>query len=142
MELSPLVRTPIATMSDAPEQSRRDLLLGMIQKEFPAYHPLVSIARIAHHGDADLKLQFECHRTIAKYVEPELKSLEVKGEIAGRHRVSVSLFEPQGATFQPVEAGLQPAIEGESRRLPKELPGGVTVDLDPVTTDRVVQEGW
>lgn len=134
-------------MSDAPEQSRRDLLLGMIQKEFPAYHPLISIARIAHHGDADLKLQFEAHKTIAKYVEPELKSIEVKGEITGRHRVSVSLFEPQGAEFQPVEAGLKPAIEGESNRVPalsspKTLPGGVTVDLDPAVTDRVVRDGW
>lgn len=129
-------------MSDAPEQSRRDMLLGMIQKEFPAYHPLISIARIAHHGDADLKLQFECHRTIAKYVEPELKSIEVKGEVTGRHRVSVSLFEPQGVEFQPVEAGLKPAIEGEGYHVPKTLPGGTTVDMDPVVTDRVVQDGW
>lgn len=133
---------PFATMSDAPEQSRREMLLGMIQKEFPAYHPLISIARIAHHGDADLKLQFECHRTVAKYVEPELKSIEVKGEITGRHRVSVSLFEPQGAEFKPVEAGLKPALEGEGYRVPRTLPGGTTVDMDPVVTDRVVQDGW
>ena len=66
----------------APEQSRSELLLGMIQKEFPNYHPLISIARIAHHGDADLKTQLECHKTIAKYVEPELKSIGVKGEAA------------------------------------------------------------
>lgn len=120
----------------------------MIQKEFPAYHPLISIARIAHHGDADLKLQFECHKTIAKYVEPELKSIEVKGEITGRHRVSVSLFEPQGAEFHPVEAGLKPALEGQAQRVlgsgatVKELPGGAIVDLDPVVTDRVVTDGW
>lgn len=125
-------------MSDEPEVSRRDLLLGMIQKEFPSYHPLISIARIAHHEGADLKVQLECHKTIAKYVEPELKSLEVKGEITGRHRVSVSLFEPQGATFAPVEA-LQPVLEGSSSRV---LPGGSTVDVDPAVVDRVVQSGW
>lgn len=125
----------------APEQSRRELLLGMIQKEFPNYHPLISIARIAHHGDADLKTQLECHKTIAKYVEPELKSIEVKGEITGRHRVQVSLFEPQGAEFSPVEE-LKPAIQGEAVRLPKELPGGVTVDMDPAVTDRVVTHAW
>lgn len=139
---------PGSTMSEAPEQSRRDLLLGMIQKEFPAYHPLISIARIAHHGDADLKLQFECHKTIAKYVEPELKSIEVKGEITGRHRVSVSLFEPQGAEFHPVEAGMRPVIDGQAQKAlgsgatVKELPGGAIVDLDPVVTDRVVTDGW
>lgn len=138
--------THIDPSAEAP--SRRDLLLGMLQKEYPNYHPLISIARIAHHGDADLKLQFECHKTIAKYVEPELKTVEVKGEITGRHRVSVSLFEPAGATFHPVDAGLKPAIEGEASRVlesgstVKELPGGVSVDLDPGVINRVVANGW
>lgn len=129
-------------MDNAPEPSRRDLLLGMIQKEFPSYHPLISIARIAHHGDADLKTQLECHKTIAKYVEPELKSIEVKGEITGRHRVQVSLFEPQGAEFTPVEANLRPAIEGTVVSSAKTLPGGTTVDMDPAVVDRVTVGGW
>lgn len=128
-------------MSDSsPDQSRRDMLLGMVQKEFPSYHPLIAIARIAHHGDADLKLQFECHKTIAKYVEPELKSIEVKGEITGRHRVSVSLFEPQGVTFSPVEEGLKTLESGGNTA--KVLPGGAIIDVDPEVTDRVVARGW
>lgn len=131
--------------SDAP--SRRDVLLGMLQKEYPAYHPLLSIARIAHDQGADLKLQFECHRTIAKYVEPELKSLEVKGELGHRHRVSVSLFEAPGAEFHHVEEP-RPALEGSSTRVldsgrssSKVLPGGAVLDLEPAVTDRVV-ENW
>lgn len=92
--------------------SRKDLLLGMIQKQFPNYHPLVAIAEIAHNGEADLKLQFECHRTIAKYVEPELKSIEVKSEIQGQARVRVSMFEPVEAEFSEIEDS---------------TPGGVTV---------------
>lgn len=120
----------------SPEASRRDVLLAMIQKEFKGYHPLISIARIAHHGDADLKLQYECHKTIAKYVEPELKSLEVKGEITGRHRVSVSLFE------QP-SSGQTPVIEGQALRVlesgtSRELPGGAVIDADPEVVDRTV----
>lgn len=125
-------------LAEPSESSRRDLLLGMLQKEYPNYHPLVSIARIAHHGDADLKLQFECHKTIAKYVEPELKTVEVKGEITGRHRVSVSLFEPSGATFSPVEAGMK-VIEGEARRVP--VSGG-NFDEDPHTVNRSVDNAW
>jgi hypothetical protein len=121
----------------APEASRRDVLLGMIQKEFPSYHPLISIARIAHHDGADLKVQLECHKTIAKYVEPELKSLEVKGEINGRHRVSVSLFEPMGSG---------PILEGEAVRMlgaetSRELPGGAVIDVDPAVVDRSTG-GW
>ena len=136
------LRLPEDQMSqdiDNSEVSRRDMLLGMIQKEYPAYHPLISIARIAHHHDADLKVQLECHKTIAKYVEPELKTVEVKGEITGRHRVSVSLFEPSGAEFHPVDAGLKPAIEGQATRV---LAAGDNFDPDPAIVDRVVSHGW
>jgi hypothetical protein len=123
-----------------PEASRRDVLLGMIQKEFPSYHPLISIARIAHHDGADLKVQLECHKTIAKYVEPELKSLEVKGEINGRHRVSVSLFEPMGS------GSSTQALEGQAVRVlgdetVRELPGGAIIDVDPVVVDGATG-GW
>ncbi|AAX84848.1 hypothetical protein [Xanthomonas phage Xp15] len=129
------------------QKTRRELLLGMIQQEYPSYHPLVSIARIAHHHDADLKLQFECHRTIAKYVEPELKSIEVKGEITGRHKVSVSLFEPKQESFPPVSGGGASHIEGESTRV---LPSGQQqsggemsrLDMDPSVVDRVTLAGW
>lgn len=130
--------------SDGP--SRRDVLLSMLQKEFPSYHPLLSIARIAHDINADLKLQFECHRTVAKYVEPELKSLEVKGELGHRHRVSVSLFEDPGAEFHHVEEP-RPALEGQASRVlasgtnSKLLPGGGVLDMEPAVTDRVT-ENW
>lgn len=68
-------------------------LLGLIQKEFPNYHPVIAIARIAHHEDADLKLQLEAHKAVAKYVEPELKSVEVRNTLDAR-MVRVSLFDP------------------------------------------------
>jgi len=65
-------------------------ILGLIQKEFPGYHPLLSLARIAHktadnveEGEeaANLKLQTECHQTIAKYTEQQLKSVEVQANV-------------------------------------------------------------
>ena len=128
-------------MSEETQLSRRDLLLGMIRAEFPAYHPLLSIARIAHADGADMKLQFECHKTIAKYVEPELKSLEVKGELGHRHRVSVSLFgDPQ---VVPVEGAI---LEGSlSQPVLGHQPGedvGIeqVFDTDPVVVDRTVRE--
>lgn len=75
-------------------------LASLLHKEFPGYHPLVSIARIAHHQDADLRLQFECHKTIAKYIEPELKSVEVKSEENVTKRVKVSLFDYEEVDFK------------------------------------------
>jgi|AntRauTorcE11898_2_1112593.scaffolds.fasta_scaffold00952_4 hypothetical protein len=72
--------------------SNGDHLLAMIRREYPEYHPLVSIARIAHRDDADLKLQFECHKTISKFIEPELKSVENKGGQDDQRRVVISMF--------------------------------------------------
>jgi hypothetical protein len=86
----------------------------MIQAEFPNYHPLLSIARLAHHPDADLRLQYECHKTIAKYVEPELKSIEVKGEVKTEKLVRVSLFDTPQVIEDAVEVvpGLGNSVVG------------------------------
>lgn len=84
---------------------KSQILLDLIRREFPAYHPLLSIARIAHSTGADLKLQFECHKTIAKYVEPELKSIEVKTDNLVERRVTVSLFDPLEGEFTDVTEG-------------------------------------
>lgn len=73
-------------------------ILSMIRTKFPNYHPLMSIAEIADTTE-DLKLQFECHKTIAKYVEPELKSLEVKAPIDPNRGVKVSLFDVIDAEY-------------------------------------------
>lgn len=68
-------------------------VLDAIRQYYPDYHPLVSIAHIAHDSMSDPRLKFDCHRVIAKYVEPELKSLEVRGSFTETRRVSVSLFD-------------------------------------------------
>jgi hypothetical protein len=71
---------------------QRNPVLAMIQQEFPGYHPLISIARIAHTTE-DMGLEFMCHKTICKYVESELKSLEIKAPVDDSRRVRVSLFD-------------------------------------------------
>jgi len=73
--------------------NRNSNVLAAIQQHYPDYHPLISIAHIAHTSGIDPRLSFDCHRVIAKYVEPELKSLEVRGTIEDVRRVSVSLFD-------------------------------------------------
>ena len=73
--------------------NKNSSVLAAIQTFYPDYHPLISIAHLAHEQSSDPRLRFDCHRVIAKYVEPELKSLEVKGTITDARRVSVSLFD-------------------------------------------------
>jgi hypothetical protein len=79
--------------------SRGAALVSMIHAEFPNYHPLLSIARLAHHPEADLRLQFECHKCIVKYIEPELKSVELKSDVREEKTVRVSLFDVEDANI-------------------------------------------
>lgn len=83
------------------KSSKGSLLLAAIRKNYPNYHPILAIVDIAHHKDADLELQFNCHKTVAKYIEPELKSVEIKGDFTERKTVTVSLFaeEPEDVVF-------------------------------------------
>ncbi len=56
------------------KQGERVLLL--LQEDYPAYHPLIGIAKIAHSTE-DERLKFDCHKALSRFVEPELKSVEV-----------------------------------------------------------------
>lgn len=76
-----------------------NMLLNMIRSKYPNYHPLLAIADIAHECGDDRKLEFECHKTIAKYIEPELKSLEVRQPPDPSRGIKVSLFDVVDAEF-------------------------------------------
>lgn len=87
-------------MSNVAVVVRETPILAMIRQEVPSYakyHPLLAIARLAQASEAssdrDLRLELECHKTIAKYVEPELKSMELRAPPEEHRRVRVSLFQ-------------------------------------------------
>lgn len=87
-------------------RSASEVALALVQREFPNYHPLVSLARLAHRTEVlqDPKLELEIHKTILPYVVPKLSSVEVKQEVPNDRRVIVSLFEerqlPDGRTVE------------------------------------------
>jgi hypothetical protein len=83
--------TSIVKIRSASEQA-----LALVQSEFANYHPLISLARLAHRSEvmADPKLELEVHKCILPYVTPKLSSVEVKEEATDDRRVIVSLFEP------------------------------------------------
>lgn len=78
-------------------QAAGDRMLALIRTKYPEYHPLLAIAAIAHEAE-DVKIQLECHKTLIRYVTPELKSVEVKADIKETRRVVVSMFD--GETFE------------------------------------------
>lgn len=78
------------------------VIMDMIQREYPNYHPLVSLARIAHNPDADLTTQFQCHKEIAKYLEPTMKAIDVTTNEPKQTQVRVTLFDVEDV--EPVES--------------------------------------
>lgn len=51
-------------------------VLALLRDTYPEYHPLIAVAKLAHTTQ-DERLEFDCHKTLSRYVEPELKSVEV-----------------------------------------------------------------
>jgi len=56
-------------------------ILDMLQERKPGYHPLVSILELTDECMVDdHRLKLDCHKAIAKYVEAERKSVDIKSE--------------------------------------------------------------
>jgi len=58
------------------ELKQGERVLSLIQEHYPQYHPIIGLAKIAHTTQ-DEQLEFNCHKALARYIEPELKSVEV-----------------------------------------------------------------
>lgn len=67
-------------------------LLKMIQARHPNYHPAIAISDLAHTAEGE-DLQFRCHATLLKYVEPELRSVQIQADVKETRTIRVSLFE-------------------------------------------------
>jgi hypothetical protein len=69
--------------------------LELVQMEFPNYHPLIALARMAHDSKVrdDPRIELEVHRTILPYVSPKLSVKEVEPVQEADRRIVVSLFE-------------------------------------------------
>lgn len=82
--------SPVTRVMSAAERA-----LSLVQSEYPNYHPLISLARMAHDQRviADPRLELEVHRSILPYVAPKLANVEVKQTDPDSRRIVVSLFE-------------------------------------------------
>ena len=69
-----------------------DKMLAMIRARYPEYHPVMAVADLAHSSE-DEKIQLACHQTVAKYVVPELKSIQIEARMETHRRVTVELFQ-------------------------------------------------
>jgi hypothetical protein len=97
-----------------------DRVLSLLQEEYPGYHPLIGVAKIAHTTE-DQRLEFDCHKTLSKYVEPELKSVEVSTAPPDSELLKV-VFEGE---FEELPDASEPP-----RRVLEKLPADELLKLD------------
>ena len=74
----------------APNKNKRGLIYRL-REEFPGYHPVVEMARIAMDPNNDVQLRSQMHAQVAKYVTPALKAIEVSGEGGGPLKANVQI---------------------------------------------------
>ena len=78
------------------ELEQRQRLLEMVQKRHPEYHPIVSLADEANDDDNPVELRVNCHKTILRYIEPELKSVDISGELKNDSVLRIILDDGSG----------------------------------------------
>ena len=62
-----------------PNKNKQALII-LLQNKYPGYHPVLSMATIAHETD-DPQLAAQMHKEVAQYVTPKLKAIEHSGGI-------------------------------------------------------------
>lgn len=56
-------------------------LAGMLHEKFPGYDPLMAMAEIAQDVEVELSLRIMCHKEVAQYLRPKLRSTTVTGTL-------------------------------------------------------------
>lgn len=62
-------------------------LLEMIAERYPDYHPVMAMVELANNPEVELLLKFHANKEVAKYVCPQLKSIELQNKEAMKFRV-------------------------------------------------------
>ena len=75
----------MASRLGSPNKNKRGLL-ARLQQEFPNYHPIVEMARLANDPEADEQTRFNANKEVAKYVTPQLKAVDLTGDLSLEHR--------------------------------------------------------
>lgn len=59
-------------------------LLNLIQNKYPGFHPALILAEIAHTSE-DEGFKLSAAKSLMPYISPQLKSMEVFGEVKHDH---------------------------------------------------------
>jgi hypothetical protein len=54
----------------------RVALLEKLATAFPEYDPLLALAELAQDDEVDLSVRLDCHKTLATYLYPKMRSVD------------------------------------------------------------------
>lgn len=54
----------------------------LLKEKYPDYHPIIALAEIANNKKNDLSLRLQANKEVAKYICPQLKSIDVKQNVS------------------------------------------------------------
>jgi len=69
-----------ASLAKSPRYNQQSAL-ERLQRQFPDYHPLTALAQLVHFPNLPIGDQIAIHTTLAKYVAPQLKQLDIHAQI-------------------------------------------------------------
>ncbi len=79
---------------------RKDRLLRRLERDFPDYHPVAELAKIANDPKNDVATRLQANKEVAKYVEPQLKAVEHRGDLAASLLPAFIMHPPEKKTEQ------------------------------------------
>ena len=63
-------------------------IMQLIAEKYPNYHPVLALVEIANSSQ-DVSIQLQANKEVAKYVCPQLKSIEIKEDKGEETRIVV-----------------------------------------------------
>ena len=60
-----------------PNNDKKELK-DLLATKHPNYNPVIALADIANDDSNDINIRLQAHKEVAKYIEPQLKSSELK----------------------------------------------------------------
>lgn len=53
----------------------RAALIERLSERFPNYDPVIALAELAQNASVDLSVRLDCHKTLANYLYPKMRSV-------------------------------------------------------------------
>lgn len=80
--------------SGTPNADKKELS-EMIAARFPDYHPVMAMVEMANDMKNEVTLRFQANKEVAKYVCPQLKSIDVSSHESVKIKVRIKESERQ-----------------------------------------------